>query len=317
MKNTFELDFLYSLYQNERDRKRGAPMINQKIHYFLTLAECLSFTQTAVRYDVSQTAISQYISSLEERLGVRLFERGRHSVALTEAGRYYYSRVSLILKTYEDTIANLQTIDKGYRGYLKIGVGMYEYCSTETLFSRFLTEHPEVKIDILQYPYSTLTEKLRLGELDIIICDELCEKAFSRKELRAKNLFSSPNMIAAAPETAEAYHGDVSAMVRKECMITNCESGGPSSLAMFRRLLMDEFGFVSDNIAQTNSVNAQLMMVRARHGIAMVPGFILEAQAPDLKSFSLPSRHPIRYKMLCLKESHNEAVPLLFNFSAD
>ena len=42
-------------------------MINRKIGYFITLAECLSFTQTAARHGVSQTAISQYIASLEER----------------------------------------------------------------------------------------------------------------------------------------------------------------------------------------------------------------------------------------------------------
>ena len=289
-------------------------MINQKIHYFLTLAECLSFTQTALRYDVSQTAISQYISSLEKRLGVRLFQRERHSVLLTEAGKYYYDQVSAQLKQYEETIEKLKVIDKGYRGHLKIGVGLYEYCSTETLFASFLSSHPEVKIDILQYPYSILTEQLRLGGLDIIICDALCEEAFSRNELQTRTLFSSPNLIAAAPETAEKYHHDISAIIRNECMITNCESGGPSSLQMFRRLLMDEFGFIPNNIAQTNSVNAQLMMVRARHGIAMVPGFIMKAQAPDLTGFQLPSQRSIDYKMLCLKGSKNQAVSLLFEF---
>lgn len=39
-------------------------MISKKINYFITLAECLSFTQTAARYEVSQTAVSQYIASL-------------------------------------------------------------------------------------------------------------------------------------------------------------------------------------------------------------------------------------------------------------
>lgn len=39
-------------------------MISKKIGYFITLAECLSFTQTAARFEVSQTAISQYIASL-------------------------------------------------------------------------------------------------------------------------------------------------------------------------------------------------------------------------------------------------------------
>ena len=65
-------------------------MINKKITYFLTLAECLSFTQAAAVHNVSQTAISQYIAGLEERVGVKLFARSPHQVKLTEAGKYYY-----------------------------------------------------------------------------------------------------------------------------------------------------------------------------------------------------------------------------------
>lgn len=43
-------------------------MLNKKIEYFVTLAECLSFTQAAAVHSVSQTAISQYIASLEGKL---------------------------------------------------------------------------------------------------------------------------------------------------------------------------------------------------------------------------------------------------------
>ena len=67
-------------------------MINKKIRYFLTLAECLSFTQAAAVHNVSQTAISQYIAGLEDRLGVKLFARSPHQVRLTEAGEYYYRK---------------------------------------------------------------------------------------------------------------------------------------------------------------------------------------------------------------------------------
>ena len=55
-------------------------MLNKKIEYFITLAECLSFTQAAAAHSVSQTAISQYIASLENKLQVRLFNRNAHSV---------------------------------------------------------------------------------------------------------------------------------------------------------------------------------------------------------------------------------------------
>ena len=65
-------------------------MLNKKIEYFVTLAECLSFTQAAAVHSVSQTAISQYIASLEGKLQVRLFNRNAHSVSLTDAGQFFY-----------------------------------------------------------------------------------------------------------------------------------------------------------------------------------------------------------------------------------
>lgn len=289
-------------------------MINRKIHYFITLAECLSFTQTAARHNVSQTAISQYISGLEERLGVRLFERNQRAVELTEAGKYYYTHITRMLQQYDETLVQARAIDQGYAGSLKVGVGVYEYCNTEGFFSDFLNSHPEIKVDIMQYPYSELTEKLRLGELNLIIGDALCEDSFSRLGLQSRTLFTSPNYIVAAPEVAERSGGDVRAMLKRECLITTCENSGPSSLRMLRSLIQDEFGFVPSDISQTNSLDAQLMLVRARHGVAMVPGFIVDAQGAGLTRFELPSRREIRYRLMCLKDSKNPAVRLFFDF---
>jgi DNA-binding MarR family transcriptional regulator len=53
---------------------------------FVALAEQLSFTKAAVQVGVALPTMSQTIRSLEERLGVRLFNRTTRSVALTEAG---------------------------------------------------------------------------------------------------------------------------------------------------------------------------------------------------------------------------------------
>ena len=69
-------------------------MLNKKIEYFVTLAECLSFTQAAAAHSVSQTAISQYIASLEAKLQVRLFNRNAHAVSLTDAGKFLYEETS-------------------------------------------------------------------------------------------------------------------------------------------------------------------------------------------------------------------------------
>lgn len=170
-------------------------------------------------------------------------------------------------------------------------------------------------MDILQFPYSLLTEKLHTGELDIIIGDALCEDAFSPLELDSRTLFESPNYLVAHPDVAARYNNnDIGAMLKGECLITNCEDGGPSSLQMLRKLLFEEFGFVPEDISQTNSVGAQLMMVRACHGVAIVPGFIVDAQGSDLKRFPMPGSRKVAYQLMMLKNCSNKIAPLLFNF---
>lgn len=53
---------------------------------FVAVAEHLSFTKAAVQVGIALPTMSQTVRSLEERLGVRLFNRTTRSVALTEAG---------------------------------------------------------------------------------------------------------------------------------------------------------------------------------------------------------------------------------------
>lgn len=290
-------------------------MINRKIEYFVTLAECLSFTQTAVKHGVSQTAISQFIATLEERVGVRLFERTQHTVSLTEAGKYYYAHVKKELREYDDVLVRVKAMSEAYQGYIRVGIGMYEYCSTESFFSDFLACHPDIKLDILQYPYSVLTEKLRTGELDVIIGDALCENAFGETELRVRTLFSSPNYLVADQSViARCGSSNPADILRRECLITNCESDGPSSLHMLHKLLVDEVGFLPDTISQTNSINTQLMLVRAKHGVAIVPGFVYQAQGSGLTALDLPSHREIKYELLQMKNTANPAVNLLFSF---
>lgn len=290
-------------------------MLNRKIEYFVTLAECLSFTQAAAVHSVSQTAISQYIASLEARLQVRLFNRNAHAVSLTDAGAFLYERVTFLLRYESDTKRRLTAIAEQYSGYVKVGIGMYESRHTEDFFSRFLMAHPEIKVDIFQYPYGELTEKLKSGQLDVILANVLCEQAFAKEDILSRPMFESFNYLVADRAIAEKYpEGDAVAMLQNECLVTNCEDSGPNSMDMLRQMLLREFGIVPERFSQTNSTNAQMLMVRARHGVAIVPDIVPEAREDNLVRIKMNMGELTRYDMVRLAGNANPAAQLLMEF---
>lgn len=288
-------------------------MINKKIQYFITLAECLSFTKAANEYGVSQTAISQYIAGLEQRVGVKLFNRNPHAVELTEAGKVFYRRACHIRQYYEDTLELTRAAAEMYSGYLKIGIGVYEYHNTDVFLARFIGNHPDIKIDVFQYPYEELTHRLKNRELDMIVAIDLCEESFGSCEINTKHLFSSANCLVADKELFEKYgEKHIDKMLRQEYLITTCENTGPSSMEMLRNLVVDEFGFFPEKTTRTNNTNPQLLMVRSKQGVAIVPDFIKEIYDDNFVRIPMKTA-PYQYELISLKENDNPAIDIVMN----
>ena len=98
------------------------------LHYFIAVAEELHFSRAAERLHISQPPLSQQIRSFEDELGVKLFERTKRQVQLTEAGKVFLERSYMVLAQLEQAIAVTQRIGRGEVGQLAIGfVGSATY----------------------------------------------------------------------------------------------------------------------------------------------------------------------------------------------
>ena len=109
-----------------------------------------------------------------------------------------------------------------------------------------------------------LVEKLKSGDLDVILGNRICQEAFSKEALLSRPMFESINYLVADQSIAEKYPpGDAAAILQGECLVTNCENEGPNSIEMLQEMLQREFGVIPERISQTNTANTQLLMVRA------------------------------------------------------
>ena len=71
-------------------------MMYEKLEYVLAIAEEQNLTRAARKLYISQPTLTLYLNRLEAELGVRLFDRGRTPIRLTDAGRYYIDKMKQI-----------------------------------------------------------------------------------------------------------------------------------------------------------------------------------------------------------------------------
>lgn len=138
---------------------------------FATVARERSFTRAAAKLGISQSALSQQVQNLEERLGVRLLTRTTRSVAPTEAGERLLSTISPKFDEIELAIADLRSMRDRPAGTIRLTAGEHPAVSIlQTALARFLPDFPDIKVElIVDYGLADIVAQgfdagVRLGE---------------------------------------------------------------------------------------------------------------------------------------------------------
>ncbi len=134
----------------------------------LLVAEHLSFRQAASVLGVRQSAVSRRIRSLEDTLGVSLFERYHGGVRITAAGARFFERARLALAQLDHAVKTAGAAGRGENGHLRIGV----FSSIASGFLRelvrtFCEQHPDVALQISEISSREHIALIRKGRLDV------------------------------------------------------------------------------------------------------------------------------------------------------
>lgn len=116
---------------------------------FWKVAQHRGFTAAAAALEVSPSALSQAIRTLETRLGVRLLNRTTRSVSLTEAGEAYLSRIGPALADVLDAGEQLHALQGRPSGLLRINAARISIAmALQPLLAGFLNAYPEVQVEL-------------------------------------------------------------------------------------------------------------------------------------------------------------------------
>jgi DNA-binding transcriptional LysR family regulator len=115
---------------------------------FEAAARYQSFTSAAAELSLSESAISRQIASLEEQLGLKLFNRIKKRVVLTKAGLLYSQQIRESLDQIEHDMFNIMA-HGGTREILELAI-LPTFCSQWLIprISSFYQLHPDMRINI-------------------------------------------------------------------------------------------------------------------------------------------------------------------------
>lgn len=148
----------------------GAPAVDVlSIHQALVVTEQLSFRRAAAALGIRQSAVSHRIRTLEETLGVSLFERRPRGVRLTLAGVRFLERAKRALDQLDYAVAGAQFAGQGQEGRLRIGIFTpLAEGFLRKLLSRFAQSHPRVAMELREASRRSCLADLRANLLDIV-----------------------------------------------------------------------------------------------------------------------------------------------------
>lgn len=137
---------------------------------FSVAAEELNFTRAAKRLFISQQALSNHISKLEDYYGVKLFDRGS-PLTLTDAGRALQRYARDIFNSVEDYAREVQDIKNFRQGELTVSIPVTRgTIMLPPLLSAFHQMFPQIQLHLLEaVGSSNIAKTLYDGSADLYI----------------------------------------------------------------------------------------------------------------------------------------------------
>lgn len=253
-------------------------MINVSIaqmRYFIVVVESNSITRAARLLNMTQSAISKNIISLEDYLGIQLFIRDKKRLILTDAGSYLYKQWVSVISEIDKSIDDARILQGGYANSINIGIlsthkpDAYIY----PIIDVFKHINSKININVEDYPSEEIRTRLINGEIDfgfnvLYDLEELGGFYFSSKEIR-----SCPLAVGMLRNCPLAKKEKIEVKDLKEYNFVSISARYTTSYYRMIKSLCFKAGFQPNITMYTNNALSQLLNLRSEKDIFIMDKF--------------------------------------------
>jgi LysR family transcriptional activator of nhaA len=273
------------------------------LRYFREVAREGNLTRTAEKMNLSQSALSSQIKTLEDRLGHPLFDRVGRQLILTEVGRIALDHADRIFKTGEELVATLQG-DRSDMPPLRVGALSTLSRNFQLRFLAPALETPDVSVILKSGSDEVLYEGLRALSLDVLLTTEPPTVA-QGAEFTAHRLAEQSVGIHGVPERIE--HKSLAELLSQEPLIVPTER----SIRLGFDSLVARLGVSPRVVADVDDMAMVRLLARANAGVAIAPDVVLADEIQSGRLVTAPFDLEIVEAFFAVTVSRSFPHPLL------
>lgn len=139
----------------------------KQLNAFIAVAELRSFSAAAKKTGLSQPSLSRLLKQLETDMGVMLIDRYHRPLHLTEAGSFFYDKISSILAEVDTVVSMTQRLSAPSSA-LNIGfVPSILYGLLPDVIARLKQSSPEIEVNLKDISSYQQMDALKSGDIDV------------------------------------------------------------------------------------------------------------------------------------------------------
>ncbi|WP_029009483.1 LysR family transcriptional regulator [Azospirillum halopraeferens] len=256
------------------------------IKAFLAVARTGNFTKAAAELHVSQPALTVQIRQLEEALGVKLFDRNKRQVMLTEAGKDLMPPLQRVLVDLEAVMNSSHDLAGLKRGTVTVAtLPSVAAGLLPRVIRRFTAEYPGIRIQVVDVVADHIVRLVRSEEVDFgvgprvrpereieftdLLTDSMCAFFPANHPLRTSGALTLRD-VAKHPLILTARDSSVRALVDRA---------------------LEKDGLAVNLVCEANYMSTAIGMVRAGLGVSILPESAIDSASCEGVSM-MPIRTP-------------------------